>query len=228
MEGYKIIKEYGSILERSALFEGICLSDMEAMLGCLGAECSVFEKGELVFRRGECVPEIALLLEGTIHIQKEDYWGNMTILSEVTPGELFGEVYACLGGARIAHSAAAVKKSTVLLLDAGRVLRLCPSACPFHGKLVRNLVSVLAQKNRTLTRKIEHMSQRTTREKLLSYLSEQSLRAGNDSFDIPFNRQQLADYLAVDRSAMSSELGKMQREGILEFHRNHFVFKNPS
>lgn len=166
---------------------------------------------------------MAMLLEGCIHIQKEDYWGNLSILSEISAGEIFGEVYACLGNEKILNNAVAVRQSTVLFLDISRILTICPSTCRFHGRLIRNLLSVIASKNKILTQKLSHMSQRSTREKLLSYLSEQSLRTGCSSFDIPFNRQQLADFLSVDRSAMSNELCKMRDEGILAFDKNHFV-----
>ena len=136
---------------------------------------------------------------------------------------MFGEVYACLGNEELLNHAVAVNPSVVLFMDVNRVLTVCPSACRFHGLLIRNLLNVMASKNKMLTQKLQHMSQRTTREKLLSYLSEQSLKAGSPSFTIPFNRQQLADFLAVDRSAMSNELGKMRDEGLLQFDRSHFV-----
>ena len=125
----------------------------------------------------------------------------------------------------MAYNAEAVKDCTVLMLDVTRVLTTCTNACKFHSRLIRNLLSTISDKNRILTQKMLHMQQRTTREKLLSYLSEQSLKHGSPSFDIPFNRQQLADFLSVDRSAMSSELGKMKNEGLLDFDKNHFVLK---
>ena len=193
------------------------------MLDCLSAYAQIYQKGECIFHRGERITSVAMLLEGCIHIQKEDYWGNLSILSEISAGEIFGEVYACLGNEEILNNAVAVRQSTVLFLDISRILTVCPSACRFHGRLIRNLLSVIASKNKILTQKLSHMSQRTTREKLLSYLSEQSLRTGCSSFDIPFNRQQLADFLSVDRSAMSNELCKMRDEGILAFDKNHFV-----
>ena len=179
-------------------------------------------KAKLCSGGGERIENVAMLLEGSVHIQKEDYWGNLSILSEISAGEMFGEVYACLGSDEILNDAVAVKQSRVLFLNMKRILTMCPSACQFHGRLIRNLLSVLAVKNKVLTQKLEHMSKRTTREKLLSYLSEQSQRAGSPEFDIPFNRQQMADYLSVDRSAMSAELGRMRDEGLLAFERNHF------
>ena len=219
------MEKYITLLKNSKLFQGIDEKEITSMLGCLSAVRREYRKGEAVFRRGERIDSVALLLEGSIHIQKEDYWGNLSILNEIAEGEIFGEVYACLGSEEILNNAVAVKDSEVLFLDVKRILTMCPSACPFHGRLIRNLLSVLAQKNKMLTQKMEHMSKRTTREKLLSYLSEQSQRAGSPVFDIPFNRQQLADFLSVDRSAMSAELGRMRDEGLLRFRRNHFELR---
>lgn len=219
------MKKYLNLLKHSKLFYGITETEIESMLKCLSAKIRCYPKGDCVFRRGERIITVAMLLEGSIHIQKEDFWGNLSILSEISEGEIFGEVYACLGNEEILYNAVAVKQSMVLFMDINRVLTMCSSACPFHGRLIRNLLSVIASKNKILTQKLEYMSQRTTRDKLLSYLSEQSLQAGSPSFDIPFNRQQLADFLSVDRSAMSNELCKMRDEGILLFERNHFVLK---
>lgn len=220
------MKKYDYLLTQTRLFQGIGEQEIGPMLECLQFSCKKFEKGETVYRREEQIQEVALLLEGRIHIRKEDYWGNLSILREISPGEVFGEVYACLGS-EMHHDAVAIQPSTVLFLNTNRILTVCTSACQFHTRLIRNLLSVIASKNLFLTQKLEHMSQRSTREKLLSYLSEQAQRAGKESFDIPFNRQQLADFLAVDRSAMSNELSKMRKEGILEFERNHFLLKNP-
>lgn len=219
------MKQYLKLLKNTKLFSGITETEIEAMLSCLSATKRSYQKGECIFRKGELVSHVALLLKGCVHIQKEDYWGNSSILNEITEGEIFGEVYACLGNDEILNNAVAVRPSVVLFLDINRVLTMCPSACRFHGQLIRNLLSVLAAKNKVLAQKLEHMSQRTTREKLLSYLSEQSLKADRPTFDIPFNRQQLADFLSVDRSAMSNELCKMRDEGILQFDRNHFTLK---
>ena len=219
------MKKYLQLFRHSKLFDGIMEAEMEPMLKCLSAASRSYQKGECVFWRGEPITSVAMLLEGCIHIRKEDYWGNLSILNEISEGEVFGEVYACLGNDEILNDAVAVKPSVVLFLDINRILTMCPSSCRFHARLIRNLLSVIASKNKMLTQKLEHISQRTTREKLLSYLSEQSLRAECPSFDIPFNRQQLADYLSVDRSAMSNELCKMRDEGILLFEKNHFTLK---
>lgn len=215
-------KVYSTALMRSKLFRGIREEELGEALNCLKASCREFSKGEYIFHIGEHISSVALLLSGSAHIQREDYWGNLSILSVVTAGELFGEAYAAPGAGAMEQNVVAARNSTVLFLDFLRILTVCQSACRFHTLLVQNICWLLAEKNRLLAQKLRHMAQRSTREKLLSYLSEQSQRAGSPSFSIPFNRQQLADYLSVDRSAMSNELCKMRNEGILEFEKSHF------
>ena len=217
------MKKYFQTIKNSKLFTGITESEIESMLGCLSAAVKMYKKGDIIYRAGENISSVAMLLDGSVHIQKEDYWGNLSILDSVSPGELFGEVFACLENEPMAYNAEAVKDCSVLMLDVTRVLTTCTNACKFHARLIRNLLSAISDKNRILTQKMLHISQRSTREKLLSYLSEQSLKHGSASFDIPFNRQQLADYLSVDRSAMSSELGRMRDEGLLKFEKNRFT-----
>lgn len=155
-------------------------------------------------------------------IFKEDCWGNRSILSQAVPGQLFGEVYACIPDETAQVNVTAAEDTLVLFLDVQRLLHTCTPPCPFHTRLIQNLLSVIAHRTLELTRKLEHLSKRTIREKLLSYLSEQSRQAASPAFSIPFSRQQLADYLLTDRSAMSHELCKMREEGILTFHKNQF------
>ncbi len=213
------------ILKKSPLFRGIEEKEISSMLSCLSAREKNFQKGVFIFRSGEKIHRIGLVLSGAVHIVKEDFWGNRTIIGEASCGNLFGEAYACAQSGTIEVSAVAAENCSILFLDIFRVMNVCTSACDFHSRLIRNLLSVLSEKNLMLTKKMEHMAKKTTREKLLSYLSDQSLKCASPSFEIPFNRQQLAEYLAVDRSAMSNELSKLQKEGYLTFQKNHFHLK---
>ena len=163
-----------------------------------------------------------LVLEGAVRLEKEDYWGNRTILASFGPGQSFAEVYACEPGLPLDLNVVAAEDALVLLMDVRRVTSLCPASCAFHARLVRNLLGIVARRAHALTRKIEHTSQRTTRAKLLSYLSDQAKAAEASRFAIPFDRQELADYLSVDRSAMCAELSRMRKEGIIDFHKNVF------
>ena len=192
---------------------------MASLLDCLDARERAYEKGAWLLRRGEWTDRLGLVLSGTVHILREDFWGSRSIVGLAGPGEIFAESYA-LAGEPLEVSVLAASDARVLFLRVETALTGC-------GQLTRNLTALLAEKNLTLTRKMRHMARRTTREKLLSYLSAQALRSGGPEFDIPMDRQQLADYLAVDRSAMSAALGKLRDEGVLEFRKNHFRLLEP-
>ena len=215
------MQKYIKVLKRTKIFAGVGDSEIESMLSCLGAKLKTYKKGEYVFRQGENVSDITVLLDGSLHIQKDDYWGNRSILGEISAGEMFGEAYAYDSGAML-NDVVAVEDSVIIFFDVKRILTTCSSACSFHTRIVQNLFFAISEKNRKLVQKIGHISKRTTREKLISYLSEQAKKQNSGSFTIPFNRQQLADFLSVDRSAMSNELCKMRDEGLIEFEKNQF------
>lgn len=210
-------------LQQTALFRGVDADSIASMLDCLQAQTRTYKKGEAVFRQGEQLSQIAVVLEGKLHIQSDDYWGNHTIIADLAPGDLFGEAYVAPTSGPMLADVVCISDSVVALFQARRMLTVCTNACPFHSLVVQNLFYVLADKNRTLMQKLSLLATRTTRAKLTSYLTAESVRAGSNSFSIPFNRQQLADYLSVDRSAMSAELSKMRDEGLLEFDRDRFT-----
>ena len=192
------------------------------MLSCLNARMYNYKKGEYVLREGEHLDDIAVLAEGQLHIQKDDYWGNRSILGRISVGEMFGEAYVSSDGGALLNDVVALDNSTVIFFDVKRMLTTCSSACCFHSMVVQNMFFAISEKNRRLVQKLDHISKRSTREKLLSYLSEEAKKHNSSSFTIPFNRQQLADFLSVDRSAMSNELCKMRDEGILRFEKSQF------
>ena len=194
------------------LFRGVPAEELPALLGRASARTCAFQKGELLLRRGDVTRRLGLVLEGSVHIIREDFWGNRSIVGLAGPGEVFAESYA-LAGEPLEVSVLAAAPGAALFLEADGLT---------DARLTANLLHLLARKNLMLTRKMRHMARRTTRDKLLSYLSAQALAAGSSEFDIPMDRQQLADYLAVDRSAMSAALGKLRDEGVLTFRKNHF------
>lgn len=216
-------KDHLTLLSNTALFAGVAPDNIAAMLNCLAAQSRHYQKGETIFHQGEQLSQIAIVLEGQLHIQSDDYWGNHTIIGSLMPGELFGEAYVTPSSGPLLADVVAIQDSTVAFFAAQKVVTVCSNACPFHSLVVQNLFFVLADKNRLLMQKLGHLAKRTTRAKLTSYLTAESKRTGQNSFTIPFNRQQLADYLSVDRSAMSAELSKMRDEGLLDFERNHFI-----
>lgn len=217
------MKQFIPILKQTKLFSGVGDDEISSMLSCLGATLRVYKKGEFVLRQGERLSEIMVLAEGNLHIQSDDYWGNRSILGEICAGEMFGEAYAAPESGALLNDVAAVTDSAVVCFDVKRILTSCSSACRFHTIVVQNLFFAISEKNRKLVQKLGVLSKRSTREKLISYLSEQSKKQNSASFSIPFNRQQLADFLSVDRSAMSNELCKMRDEGLIRFEKNRFV-----
>ena len=210
-------------LAACALFEGVSREDRAAMLQCMQARAVDVAKGEAVFRAEGPAEYVGILLSGGVRVFREDFDGHRTIQVAVRPGDLFGETFACAGLSRLPVTAEADRPSRVLLLRMKRLIETCPSACGFHNRVVMNLLKAMAAKNLLLNQKLEITSRRTTREKLLAYLSAQARAAGSDSFVIPFDRQGLADYLGVDRSALSAEIGKLRREGVIESDRSAFT-----
>ncbi len=216
------MKKYIPILKRAKLFAGVVDEEIGAMLSCLDARLHTYKKGEYVLRGGEHLNYIAVLVDGELHIQQDDYWGNRSIVNRIAVGEMFGEAYIAPQSGALLNDVIAVEDSVVIFFDVRRIITVCSSACRFHSMVVQNLFFALSEKNRTLLQKLGHISKRTTREKLISYLSDEAKKHSSASFTIPFNRQQLADFLSVDRSAMSNELCKMRNEGLLEFKKNQF------
>ena len=215
-------------LSQTALFKGSTAEETEKMVNCLQAREKKYKKEEMIYCAGDVATAIGLVQSGSILIENIDIWGNRSILDKIGKGQIFAETYACAIGEKMMVNVVAAEDAQILFLDVGRILNICPNSCPFHHKLLRNLLSVSAQKNLSLSRRIFNTSSKTIRGRLLSYLSYQALQNGSREFDIPYNRQQLADYLSVDRSAMSNELGKMQKEGIIKTERNHFTIKAQS
>ena len=215
-----------NILTDCALFRGLRRAQIREMLPCLSARQSRFRRGQFLLRAGDRVAFAGILLSGEAEVLQEDFWGNRNLLAAVGPGDLFAEAFAC------AHAVSPVSvlcktDGSVLYLNVRAVFSPCEKACAQHKALSQNLIRVLAEKNMQLNEKAGFLSQRTTREKLLAYLSAQARRAGSASFRIPFDRQQLADFLSVNRSAMSAELSRMQREGLLCADRSSFTLCQP-
>ena len=218
----------GIDLKSTQLFRGIEARDLNAMLQCLGAWEKSFRKGETILAEGQITEAIGVVLSGRAIIEHSDLWGTNSVLSNVAPGAVFAETYACIPGETTLIQVTAAEDSTILFLNVGKILTTCSNACVFHAKLIRNLLTVCASKSLLLSERIMHTTSKSIRGRLLSYFSDCAKKAGSYSFDIPFNRQQMADYLGVDRSTMGNELSKMQKEGMILYERNHFTLREHS
>lgn len=216
------MEKYLPVLRNCPFFSGLEDNEILTVLGCVSASVTARGQGSYIFRAGDSTESMGLVLSGSALIIQEDLWGHRNIISKCQPGDFFGEPFAARPGSVLNISVVAEEDCAVLLLNVRRLLVTCPTSCDHHQRLIRNLVSVLANKILIFNEKITHVSKRTTREKLMSYLSSESMKNSSLTFDIPFDRQQLADYLCVERAAMSAELSKLQKEGILTTNRNHF------
>lgn len=217
------MEPYIPILQKTPVFQGIEASDISALLQLLGSRRKSYGKGNFVFYAGDEIHCLGIVLSGTVHIVQEDYWGNRNILAAVSAGGMFGEAFACLPDARAGVDVVVVAKGDILFLDIRKILQSGASVTPAQERLGRNLLAVLAGKNVILTEKIRYMSQRSTRQKLMAYLSDEAKKQKKNTFSITFNRQQLADFLSVDRSAMSAELSRMKRDGLIQYDKETFT-----
>lgn len=209
-----------ALLGRSQLFADCTEADIRAMLTCLRAQEKRYAKDEIICHAGDEARWMGLVLSGRAVIERTDVLGTRSILGAVEPGEVYAETYACLPGSRLMVSVTAAAPTRVLVMDLRPLLAEDGAPCPHKMKLLRNLLTVAAQKNLALSRRSMHTAPKTIRGRLMAYLSWMRLEQGADVFTLPFNRQQLADYLDVDRSALSAEMSRLQREGILHFRKS--------
>lgn len=213
------------LLAGTMLFQGIREHEIEAMLTCFSAEERTYGKDAYIYRAGDVTGRLGVVMEGAVNIIKDDVWGNRKIIENIGGGQIFGETYACLKGEPLMVDVQASERSRILFMDVNRILTTCSSSCDFHNRLIRSLMYVLAGKNLMLTKKMDIITPKSLRERVMVYLSQESVKQGCRTVTVPFNRQQMADYLSVDRSALSAELSRMQRDGGISYEKNRFTIQ---
>ena len=207
---------------KSPLFDGINPEDRKTMLGCIGYHIGTFKKGDIVAFEEENIKHIGIIISGAVDMVKEDLWGNKTMLVRMRKDEMFGETFACGSDNLSVVTFLVSEDARILFIPFDRVMHSCTMACRFHHRLIENMVRIIANKNRDLMRKVEVISKRTIRERLLSYLSIQAQVHQSRYFEIPLGRLELAEYLCVDRSALTRELAKMKEDGLIDYDHNCF------
>ena len=213
------------LLAGTRLFQGIREHEIEAMLTCLSAEERTYGKDAYIYRAGDVTGRLGVGMEAAVNIIKDDVWGNRKIIENIGGGQIFGETEACLKGEPLMVDVQASERSRILFMDVNRILTTCSSSCDFHNRLIRSLMYVLAGKNLMLTKKMDIITPKSLRERVMVYLSQESVKQGCRTVTVPFNRQQMADYLSVDRSALSAELSRMQRDGVISYEKNRFTIQ---
>ena len=204
------------------MFQGIGKENIGILMGCLGSYLKNYSKGEYIAFEDDAIKNIGIVISGSVHMVKEDVWGNKTIMTRMTRGHLFGESFACGSDSMSIVTYSAAENTEVLWMPFDRVMSTCCNSCAFHQQIIKNMVVMLSNKNQTLMEKIEVSSKKTLREKILSYLSQEAQKQDSKYFEIPLGRIELADYLCTDRSALARELGKMRQEGLIDYDKNLF------
>ncbi len=216
------MNKYYDVLRKCKLFSNISDKNLLPMLTCLNAKVLHFNKGETIIEEGSSARDVGIVLSGSVQIIKIDFYGNRSIISKIESAQLFGESFACADIVSVPISVIASENSEIMLIDCKRITKTCCNACEFHNQIIINLLQIMAMKNILFNQKAEITSKRTTREKLLAYLEQQAKINNSNSFSIPFDRQELADYLEVDRSGLSAEISKLRKEGLLECKKSNF------
>jgi len=217
------VKKYLSVLSRCPLFSGIEPENILAMLSCMDAQIIKTPKNHPVFREGTPAKYVGLVLSGRVQVVRHTICGSRHIIAATDPAQIFGAAFACAAVETLPVSAIASQDSEILLIDCKRILTVCSNTCAFHTRLISNLLRIVAERNIHVGQKLDIISMRTTREKLLAFLSWQAQQAGSNRFTIAYNRQQLADYLGLGRCAMTTELTKLKKDGLIDFSGNEFT-----
>lgn len=217
------MEKYLQIIKKSSLFIGITELELSKMLKCFSATIKKYEQGEVIIRQGDIVSKIYMILEGSVNIEKDSYWGRRIIVQKL--GQLNNIALGLVASKNIEStiSAMCTKNATILTMNFEKCSTMCTNACNHHVFLIQNMFKILSKENIELLEKIENISQKSIRDKLLTYFSNESLKNKSTNFEIGFNRQELADYLNIDRSAMSFEMSKLKKEGIIDFEKNKFT-----
>lgn len=221
------MKKYFDILCACPLFRDMEQQELPQALECLNARFFFLSKGEAALSEGDPANYVGIVLTGRLQIVRTDFFGNRSILASLVPGELFGESFACAGVKAVPVTVTAVEAAEVMLIDWMQITRSCRNVCHFHQQMIFNLLQIAAAKNLVFHQKIEVTSKRTTREKLMTYLMLQAKQYDSLEFEIPYDRQELADYLEVERSGLSVEIGKLRRQGMIEAERRRFKICRP-
>jgi len=217
------MEKYYNQIKNSPLFYGMSDEELKGLLECFSARIRDYESGEIIVRQGDIITKIYLILDGTVNIEKDSYWGRRIIITQLGVNDNIALAFVASKSVECNIDAIASTKCKLLILDYAKCTNMCQSACTRHRILINNLFEILSKENIELIQKIENISQKTIKDKLLTYFSNEARKKKSNSFEIPFNRQDLADYLNIDRSAMSFELSKLQKDGYIKFEKNKFM-----
>ncbi|MDO5027377.1 MAG: Crp/Fnr family transcriptional regulator [Tissierellia bacterium] len=213
------------LLKDASLFEGLDEKEISALQHCMKFDLKTYKKDEIILHNGDTVESIGLVMDGSVIVERYDFWGNKNIWQLIDKNDIFAESFAAIQGQELIFNIIAKSDAKIVFIETSKIITTCSRACSFHTKFISNLLKILARKNLNLSNKIIHTSEKSIRSRVMNYLSDQAFKNKSQTFTIPFNRQEMADYLLVDRSALSKELSKMKEDGIIDFWKNQFKLK---
>lgn len=221
------MKEYLSIIQRCPLFRDVSQQEMGEMLHCLNGAVRLYQKDEIIWMAGESIDRMGIVVEGTVRVIRDDVFGNRHILTDIAPGQLFGEAFVCAGVKTAPVTVIAREQSKVLFVEFHKLMTTCRNSCAYHNQLIFNMLSIIAQKNILLNKKMSYVTAKSTRNKIAMYLADIMEEPEQKSVRIPFNRNDLAEFLDVNRSVLSRQLSQMKSEGIIDMRKNVFYILQP-
>jgi CRP-like cAMP-binding protein len=222
MSAISPLQPYWDVIKKVKLFDDVDDDGIKRLLACLSPAVRALGEGEIVLSSGEVTGSIGVVLSGSVHGVSLNHDGSQTLIALKTAGEIYGEILACTEGTPSPVSIYSVGRSVVMLIDYERLLKLCPDACGHHSLLIRNMLRVISRQYFALHENIGYLTKKSVRAKLCAYLSAKSGPERQSQFILPMNRREMAEYLGIDRSAMSRELGRMKKDGIIDFYKNSF------
>ncbi len=215
-------------LKAAKIFKDANESECQAMMYCFKTRFKRFEKKDVIVSQGEPFDDVILIVKGSAKVENTDTMGNINLMLHLNKGELYGVESAYAGDEFYRDTLIATERTLVLFMNKFRLMKPCNNRCKRHENVITNIMQMVAETNHSLMEKLTHISKKTIREKLLSYFTLMKQKANSSYFEIPFNKTELANYLSVDRSAMSSELSKMKEDGLIDFDKReyHLIEKN--
>lgn len=216
------MKKYLSVLVNCPVFSGVQEGELLAMLSCMDAQVCRFSRNQPILRAGDPARYMGVVLSGHVQVVRDAICGSRSIVADFGPPQIFGAAFACSGADVLPVSVVATADSEIMLIDCRRIITVCSNTCSFHAKVIANLLRNVSERNIFFNQKLEIITKRTTREKILSFLDVYAKKTGTLRFSIPYNRQHLAEYLGVGRSAMVTEMTRMKQDGLIDYRGNEF------
>ncbi|MCL2399410.1 MAG: Crp/Fnr family transcriptional regulator [Defluviitaleaceae bacterium] len=222
MERYSGYENYIKDLTQTDLFSNITLNELTNLLKCIYAGCANYRKDDFIIEKGNTVSAFGVMLSGQSRSIKWDLSGRLIILTFIEKGSVIGAMVAAKAEHISPVSVQATEDSVVMLIPFNRIITRCKNNCPQHEQLLRNYISVVAEKGLELYERIDCLLEPTVRDKILTYLSRISREQHSQTFTIPINRNAMAEYLNIERSALSRELSSMKKDGLIDYHKSCF------